>query len=168
MQKTGLTIVDVTYSNLETALDGLLNRSMVEFKLSEKPKPLLLANSGVTPLSELLLSELEKLINDLLDEEVKFTQQSPGHTALVRDEGPHAYKHGQERNTFLLGAFQCKMAYNMNHAEVAATLREYEERFKKPLQSYLRAYYRSKYNPQGTYDGYLLGKIGFISCRTCF
>lgn len=148
-------------------LDSLLERSKVEFGLSEKPRPVVFTNSGVIPLSELLLSELEKLIDDLLDEEAAFTQQSPGHEALIREEGPHAYKHSEPRDHFLLGAFQCRIAYNMNHAEVAMVLHEFEERFKKPLQLYLRAYYRSKYNPQGTYDGHLLERIGFVSCRTC-
>ena len=149
-------------------LDELLERSRLVFGLSEKPQPLALANSGVIPLSELLLSELEKLIDDLINEAEAFTQQSPGHEALIRNEGPHAYRHSEQRNLFLLGVFQCRMAYNMDHAEVAVTLREFEERFKNPLQLYLRAYYRCKYNPQGTYDGHLLEKIGFVSCRTCF
>lgn len=136
-------------------------RLQAKYGIITNPNSIKHENSGVFELENPSIKELEAEIDKLIKEAGRFYYQS-------------------EKNTEILKLFSKKtfLAYNgqldnfnttqYSADEIITFLKEYDEKFKKPLKKLLIEYYRLKLNPEIKMDGVYLDKLGFKPCSDCF
>ena len=56
---------------------------------------------------------------------------------------------------------------NLSNEELETFYNQYDSQFKKPIKELLKQYYMVKFNPELSFDGNLLDKLGFRSCSSC-
>mgnify|MGYP006965341209 FL=1 len=120
-----------------------------------------LENSGTTIMNNWTQEELESKINERLKQAGKYYYQSPKNTAILKQYGKLAYL-GNSPNQIINN----RTGYS--DAEVKTFLRDYEEKFKRPIIAMLYDYYRMKFNPELALDVKLLDQLGFRACHSCF
>jgi len=139
--------------------DIFVARLHARWKIITNVNAINIGNSGAVEMENRSLAKIEQEIDKKIKEAGRFYYQS-------------------EKNTKILKAFSRKtyMAYkdemwgnNTGYSddEVKELLKDYDERFKKPLLQDLTHYYRAKLNPDIKMEGRLLEELGFIACRQC-
>lgn len=120
-----------------------------------------LRNSGVIAQNNYTLEELESKINMMLKQAGGYYYQSPKNTAILKRYGKIAYIGNS------LEPLPDRIV-GYSETEVKTFLKDYEERFKRPIKDMLYDYYRVKFNPSLSMEGKLLDQLGFRPCRFCF
>jgi hypothetical protein len=117
-------------------------------------------NSGITDIKNASLEEIQSEIDRILSEAGKLFRASEKHREILR-----AY----QKRTYLAYKDSPLPENNTNYSddEVKEFLKDYDERFKKPLKANLIMYYRMRYNPDLSFDGKLLDQVGFHPCKQC-
>ena len=117
-------------------------------------------NSGLIDLENLSAKELEKLIDD-----------------KIKEAGRYYY--ANKKNTIILKRFSraSHLAYindpikdnntGYSDLEVKEFLKDYDEKFKKPLKKLLIQYYMIISNTDLSIDNKILEELGFKVCKTC-
>lgn len=155
---------DVAYlleSDDEMKIEIFKERCRLRFNLDLPPEVIKKNNSGSFEIENLNLGELENKIDELLRQAGRYYYKSKMHTTILKRFS---------KLTFLANRSE---PINNNQTgysdkEVKEILREHAEVFKYPLIHLLREWYRVKLNPDLTFEGELLEKLGFVSCGTCF
>ncbi|UTM21852.1 hypothetical protein [Dyadobacter fanqingshengii] len=119
-------------------------------------------NSGRKMLDNLELSELEKRIDEILDEAASFFAKASN------------FEKNAIRN-FSQRAFLYNTKYSINNNDTGLTEKElrsflfsYDTRFKIPVKELLKQYYMVMYNPKLEFRGSLLEQLGFKKCSKCY
>ncbi|MDA3818083.1 MAG: hypothetical protein PF486_11950 [Prolixibacteraceae bacterium] len=137
-----------------------LERCRLRFRLTEIPEIYKKNNSGTFSIENLKLNELEENIDLFLKESAHYYYQSPKHTAILKHLSKYAYL-GKRSDPIL------RNETGYSDKEVKEILREYEYEIKAPTDEHLREWYRVKYNPDLSFDGKLLERLGFNPCGHC-
>jgi hypothetical protein len=125
------------------------------------PKSIDYSNSGIDEKENYSIPELESKIDNLLREAGHYFTDNPEKQQIIRRFQKLtflAYIHGDIYNNDT----------GLNDSELKTFLRYYDEKFKLPVKEYLIEYYRLLHNPDMTFDGQLLDKLGFRPCGACF
>jgi hypothetical protein len=145
---------------LETDLKKFLQNLEIRWNVQINPKAVEFENSGPTKAMNFTIEELESNINDLIKSAGRFYYQSEQNKSILRPFSKY---------TFL--AYKNESIYNNSTGygddQVKALLKEYDEKFKRPLKRLLIEYYKVKLNPSLEFDGRFLDNIGFRSCSRC-
>lgn len=149
---------------LESNPNSFLVKLAAVWRVGEPLKAIEANNSGIEYIENVDLSQLEKTIDQLLNEASKlFKNSNEEKKQILRRFGTAAYYHSKEGvsidRTFLR---------SLSEKEVKAFLKDYEQRIKLPLRQALKDYYRVKANPNLTFEGFLLDKLKFKKCSTCY
>jgi hypothetical protein len=117
-------------------------------------------NTGCEPFANLSLPELKNKIESLLNAADEYCESSPMHTRILGEfmvKTWLAYKDEPIKYN--------KTGYPDN--EIRQLLMEFVRNFKTPVQRALVEYYRVKFNPDVSFQGRLLDRLGFVPCKTC-
>jgi hypothetical protein len=144
----------------EIKTEIFLERCRLRFRLTQIPELFKKNNSGTFSIENLKLGELEDNIDQILKESTRYYYQSPKHTAILKHLSRYAYL-GKKSDPIM------RNETGYSDKEVKEILREYEYEIKIPTDELLREWYRVKYNPDLSFDGYLLEKLGFNPCGHC-
>jgi hypothetical protein len=144
---------------LETP-DKFVFRLMAKYGIQVNPKSINYENSGYAEMQNEDLNGLEEKIDGLIKAAGRFYYQSEKNKDILKvfsKKSYYANKNGDivENNT------------GYSDQEVRSLLREYEEKFKKPLKRMLITYYRLKFNPDIKMEGHFLEALGFKPCGHC-
>ena len=128
--------------------------------IKTNPKAIYLQNSGSTEVDNYNISELEKIIDDIIIEAGKIYNKNDRNRSILRRFN---------RYTFL---GKSKVPINNNDTGftdeiVKPLLNEYEVLIKKPIKKFLIEYYRLTLNPNIKLEGNLLEQLGFKTCGLC-
>ena len=117
-------------------------------------------NSGVQSFENLDLPSLKKMIEELLRNAGRYYYESEKHTAILKVF---------QKKTYLAHISEPLRTNNTSYSddEVKGLLTEYSSQFKQPLQKMLVEYYKVKFNPELSFDGQLLERLGFLPCGSC-
>lgn len=133
----------------------------LSFGLKNQLKPVNYDNSGVNEIENLNLEELEKKINNLLNEAAQYYKKS--------EEKKQAVIRKFQRISFL-GYTEKEIKNNdtgYSDEALKKFLRQYHEHFKIPIIQLLEQYHRIKLNPELNFEGTLLEQLGFKLCTNC-
>lgn len=135
-------------------------RLKAKYGISENPKAITKGNSGSASINN---EKIEDLIDDINE--------------LIKDAGRYYYekdKHTKILKQFSKLTFLAYVDYPIKNNEtgysdklVKQFLKEYYNRFKKPLIQKLIKYYSLKLNPEIKMEGYILEQLGFKKCSHC-
>lgn len=117
-------------------------------------------NSGIIEKENYSLPELELKIDTLLREASQYFNDNPNLQDLIRKYQKWtflAYVYGDLKNN----------ESKLNDNDLKEFLRNYDEKFKKPVKLLLVEYYRVKFNPEMTFEGHILTRLGFKICKQC-
>ena len=117
-------------------------------------------NSGIDKIEDLDLSGLEAKIDGLLKDAGRYYYASAKNEAILSRWGKGsnaAYVTGKLNNNDT----------EYSDEDIKAFLVDYNDRFKKPLRQFLIEYYKVKHNPDLSFDGQLLERLGFSVCSHC-
>jgi hypothetical protein len=130
------------------------------FSVRVNPKTIEQNSSGSQLVINYNLEELEVEIDRLVKAAGRFYYANEKNTSILKRFSQWtylAYKPSQiERN---------ETGYS--DEEVKGLLTQYDTEFKKPLKKLLVEYYKVTYNPNLSFSGELLDKLGFKCCVTC-
>jgi hypothetical protein len=145
---------------LDSRSDLFYFRLKNEFQISEAPEYVKYENSGYEEHENLSIEELGARIDARIKEAGRFYYGCKKNTDILRVYSRHAYRgfHSEGLPIPIPG---------YEEEEIKAFLRDYEERFKKPLQRDLIEFYRRKFNPQINMPGQILDQLGFKQCSSC-
>jgi len=133
-----------------------------EFKIDVRDvRQIVRPNSGATQIGNVSIDELTAEIDAILKSAGQCFYESRKNEAILREFQKRAYwgyKEGPLPDN--------KTGYSDD--EVKAFLRDYNEKFKKPLKGALITYYKMRYNPDLHFRGKLLDQVGFHPCSKCF
>jgi len=131
-----------------------------EFQLSEVPEYVKYENSGYEEHENISVEALEARIDARIKEAGRYYYACEKNTVILRVYSKHAYRGFLEETLpFEIPGY--------SEAEIKEFLREYENRFKRPLQRDLIEYYRLELNPDIAMSGPILDAIGFKPCVSC-
>jgi hypothetical protein len=117
-------------------------------------------NSGAAGVVNENLNAISIQIDRILREAGKFYYASPKNTAIL----------GQYQKYASLGYYNTPLHSNRtgySEDEVKKFLREYNEQYKKPLKKLLTSYFCVHYNPELSFNGFLLEELGLRCCQAC-
>ncbi len=137
-----------------------LERCRLRFHLSVKPEIYSKNNSGIYDIENLNLEELEERIDELLRKSARYYYKSPKHTDIIKQLSKYAYL-GSKPNAVI------KKDVGYPSFEVKEILKEYDNEIKTPIETLLREWYRVKFNPELSFEGHLLNRLGFKPCGCC-
>jgi len=124
------------------------------------PKSIDYTNSGVEEKENYSLEEIENKIDTVLRDASNYFKSNPHLQNIIRR---------YQKWTFL--AYVYNDIYNneseLTSEELKAFLLDYDKNFKAPVKNLLIEYYRIKFNPNLTFDGNILIKLGFRPCESC-
>ena len=118
-------------------------------------------NSGVQDFSILDLSAIEQRIDSILDDAITYYNKEERYHAIL-DEFAH--------KTWILHKKEISQ-YNttkFDDVEFSSVLMHYKISFKDPVMQLVREYYKQKYNPDFSFDTFLLDQLGFRKCKSCY
>jgi hypothetical protein len=124
------------------------------------PKSIDYSNSGPELKKDYSLDELQEEIDDLLDKADRYFEDNPSIRDLIQR---------YQKMTFLAyidGALKNNHS-GLDDAELKEFLLAYDKTFKVPVKERLIEYYRILFNPDMTFEGHLLEKMGFHPCSAC-
>lgn len=128
----------------------------IETNVKEINKP----NSGNTDVEYLSIEELEGLIDKKIKEAGQYYYSDEKIKKILRKYSQLTY----------LAVKPDPLPNNdtgISDQEVKKILKDYDEKFKRPLKKMLIEYYRLKHNPDISMDGLFLEKLGFVKCGIC-
>lgn len=150
----------IEHKHLLDRPDVFAMRMELAFGISVNPKAINYENSGCNEIENLNLDELRQKIDTLLKEAGRYFYQSEKNKTILNKFSKYTF----------LAYRQDEIRINdteYQDEEIKRFLRDYNERFKKPLKKMLIEYYRIKHNPELKLEGYLLEQLGFRPCRHC-
>lgn len=144
--------------------DAFQARLLAAFGVKMSLSQLKADNSGSEQLDDQLkgikLDELENRIDILLKEAGRYYYASEKNTTILKKWG--------KRTGLVYSSFPIDdNDTSYSEEEIKVFLRDYVERFKKPLRFLLIEYYKVKHNPKMEFQGALLDQLGFKYCREC-
>lgn len=145
---------------LEDKQDLFLERARWKFNLETRPEAIYYGNSGVEIVEDLNLEDLERVIENKINEANEFYASSKKHRIILDTFGHYAYIHKKEEQPRSNNT-------NYSNEEIWTVLKEFDEEYKTPIMFHLREYYRVKFNADLVFEGTLLAQLGFRSCSTC-
>ena len=128
-----------------------------------RPEEIHRHNSGRDQHENPILEEVRADVDRLLAQSAVEAFDAPGERYVVRQFATRThmaawmepvYTHSPQRS-------------GMDDAAFKDFLRHYEARFKRPVKNLLRTYYRVLLNPDLSFEGRLLERLGFRACRVC-
>jgi hypothetical protein len=141
--------------------DVFVIRLELRWGIVTNPKAIKRDNSGWTEVENYELEELEKKIDQLLREAGRYYYESSKNSTILRKFNKY---------TFL--AYRDEPIENNDTGYpddvVKTLLKEYNDKFKKPLKRLLIEYYRLTLNPDLKLEGNLLDQLGFKPCGQCY
>ena len=153
-----------TVKHLLEKPDVFVARLEIRWKIKVNPRAISANNSGTTGIENLTIEELEKRIDERIKEAGRFYYQSDKNKAIL---------HRFSKLTFL--AYKPDPIKSNNtedtkytEIEIKELLKEYDDKFKKPLKKMLIEYYRLKHNPEIEMEGLILERLGFRPCGHCY
>jgi len=143
----------------ESDIEAFAARLWAKWDIQTNPKAIQRDNSGGIEINNIDLSTIESRIDAKLKEAGRYFYQSPKNTEILKRYG---------RDTFLSRKedFYSDLK-NYTTDEVKEFLKDYDQKFKKPLKEMLVQYYRVKFNPNIEFEGNLLEQLGFKLCGSC-
>lgn len=132
-----------------------------KFGLTESVKPIELKNQGIYSQDNLNLEELEKRIDEYLDQESELYESSDFEMKSIIDKFKQKTWLGKSKKPIL--------GNNSSHSdqELKAFMRAYDSQFKRPVFELLQTYFRVYYNKELKFEGKLLEQLGFKPCSKC-
>ncbi len=118
------------------------------------------SNSGIIEKKNYSLVELENEIDLILKKSTEYFKDNPHLRDIIKRYQKWTflgYVYGQLNNN----------ETTLSDEELKEFLRNYDTTFKKPVKYLLEEYYRIKFNPEMTFDGTILKKLGFRTCGNC-
>jgi len=118
-------------------------------------------NTGWTEIENYDLAELEEKINSMVKAAGRYYYENDKNKTILRRYSKYtylAYKKVPIRTNDTM----------YSDEEIKDFLKDYDNRFKKPLKPLLVEYYRLTLNPEIELDGYLLDKLNFKPCSKCY
>lgn len=141
--------------------DVYVIRLQARWGIVTNPRAINAPNSGPEGIDNYNLEELESNIDDIIKEAGKFYHSNNKNTVILKRFN---------RYTFL--AYKEEIIEDnitgYSDEEVKLLLKDYDNRFKKPLINLLIEYYKLKLNPNIKLEGYLLDQLGFKPCNHCY
>ena len=141
------------------APDKFVARLQMRWGITTNVKAINIGNSGTVKMENRTIPKIEEAIDRRIKEAGRFYYQSQKNTEILKIFSRKTYMAYKEdiwgNNT------------SYSDDEVKKLLKDYDERFKKPLQQDLIHYYRVKLNPDINMEGRLLEELGFNPCRNC-
>lgn len=145
---------------IESKPDVFAERLRSKYGIITNPQAINLKNGGYIAIENYNVSDIENQIDTLLSDSAKFYFSSTKNTMILKKLSRDSYL-GYSPNNLL------KNDTGYSDEEVKVLLREYNEKFKRPLKRLLIIYYRLKHNPNIQIDASYLDQLGFIKCRHC-
>jgi hypothetical protein len=124
------------------------------------PKTLDYSNSGIEEKTNYSLKELEAKIDSILRDASDFFKSNPGKQNLIRRFQKLTFMAYVTGNLY-------KNDSGLNDEDLKTFLKGYDNQFKIPVNELLIDYYRVQFNPNLSFDGRLLEKLGFKACSKC-
>ena len=140
--------------------EEFLTKLDARWRIQRKIEEIEAANSGIANFDNLSLEELEHEMDNIIREAGRFFRKNEDKQSIIRRF---------QKLTFLAYK-QEAITTNDTHLsdkELKDFLSEYDRKFKKPIQELLIQYYRVKYNPDLSFEGHLLDRLGFRPCGHC-
>lgn len=140
--------------------DQFLRELDIRWNIQRKIQDIEYSNSGSVDLSELNVMDLEKKISDIIIAEKMFYLNNKELQPIIR------------RFKTIAGIAYMKDAIRNNNTGLTDEalkifLKEYDNRFKKPIKNLLLQYYIIQYNPTLEFSESLLMHAGFHRCQNC-
>lgn len=150
--------------------EAFMARMHLKFQkyMPSKPEPVRYDNSGQEFIENISLEEVENQIDSLLNDVTKFISESNSLTRKVIVEyDKHTYFASRDL-PLPVGLAHPEDKFGISEVKLRSFLKGYELKFKSPLTSLLKHYYRIKFNPDLVFEGELLEQLGFRKCTSCF
>jgi len=149
------------YENLfKEDLSEFLKKLDINWNIQRNIEEIELKNSGVLEYQDYDLKKLENEINGIIDEANNYFSNNKNKQQIIKKF---------QKLTFL--AYISGEIYNndsgLSDNDLKEFLKYYDETYKKRTVSLLIEYYRVKYNPELSFEGYLLERLNFKPCGTC-
>jgi len=145
---------------LEESPDIFVARLQMRWGITTNVKAININNSGAVEMENRTIPELEKAIDKRIKEAGRFYYKSKKNTEILKRFS---------RKTYLAYKKEDIWGNNTEYSdeEVRELLKEYDDKFKKPLTQDLIHYYRMKLNPNLKLKSRLLVELGFAACGNC-
>lgn len=118
-------------------------------------------NTGLEEIINYDLEHLEANIDGLIKAAGRYYYANENNTAILKVYSKHTYlAYRKEPLQNMFG--------DLKDEDVKNFLKDYDNRFKKPLKRLLIEYYRLTLNPEIELKGTLLEHLGFKACRNCY
>ena len=141
------------------APDIFVARLRMRWGITTNVQAINIGNSGAVEMENRAMPEIEEAIDRQIKEAGRFYYQSEKNTEILKSFSRKTYMAYKEE---MWGNYT-----SYSDDEVRELLKEYDERFKKPLSQNLIHYYRMKLNPELKMEGRLLEELGFNPCGNC-
>lgn len=141
--------------------EAFVARLFLKYKIQTNPEALEKDNSGIEYFSNIDIKDLENKIDSLIKEAGRYYYQSERNTKILKKYSSRAF----------LGSKNEDLEDNDTgypNQEVKDFLKEYDHKFKIPLKTMLKEFYRIQFNPSLEFNGLLLDKLGFKPCGNCY
>lgn len=143
-----------------TDTEGFLKKLDIRWNIQRNVNEIEKDNSGADAIDNLNLEELEIEIDKVISEAGRFFVNNKDKQHIIRRFQKLtflAYKKGDIENN----------ETELSDYELKQFLKEYDNKFKKPIKELLIQYYRIKYNPDLSFEGSLLERLNFRVCSAC-
>lgn len=135
-------------------------RLKLRWGIETNPNAITISNSGSTEIENLNIEELENRIDLTIKNAGKFYYENEKNKTILYRYSKRtylAYKNDKLENN----------ETDYSDEEIKTLLKHYDIEFKKPLKGMLIEYYRLKHNPNISFEGSILEKLGFKECGHC-
>lgn len=151
----------VKYLLEEERPDVFVMRLQARWGIQTNPKAISRVNSGTTEIEINTIEELENQIDMKIKEAGRFYYMNEKNKIILKRFSKY---------TFI--AYKGDPIYNndtpYSDEEIRDLLKDYDNRFKRPIKKMLIEYYRLKHNPDIKMEGEILEQLGFKPCGHCF
>lgn len=148
------------YDCYENDIELFLRKLDVRWNIKRQVAEVEYNNSGAEVIHNYDLKELECRIDAVISDAGKFYVSNKEKQPVIRKF---------QKLTFL-AYIQGPIAINdtvLSDVELKEFLHDYNLRFKNPIKHLLIEFYRIKFNPDLSFDGYLLEQLNFKPCTEC-
>lgn len=124
------------------------------------PNSIVINNSGTEKTKNKTLIEIKHELDKLLNEAQIYYQNNSEKQLLIKRFGKLTFLAYVKGNIFTNDS-------GLNDDDLKKFLKEYDEKFKKPIKNLLIDYYRLLYNPNMIFSQSILETLGFKKCLSC-
>jgi hypothetical protein len=149
-----------TVKHLLDEPEKFVMRLRLKWGIETNPNAIIISNSGSTEIENLNIEDLERKIDLTIKNAGKFYYENEKNKTIL---------HKFSKFTYLAYKAE-KIEKNetiYSDEEIKILLKDYDNKFKRPLKGMLIEYYRLKHNPNINFEGTILEKLGFKQCGHC-